>query len=645
MAYQQSFISLDGETFTLHIDGVTPSVALPLSDDPISTDEDSDSDMFMPVRTQSGYIRLLSTDKTTWRQFIPSSATAMPVTLKKGTAIVWQGYVQTGTYGTTWPAIYEDFELPIVCGLSVLESFDVDVQGPGDVVTVGQLLAYLFGKLSGLTYKAYFHCGNPGYVSAWLQYRVIWRNFLDEDDGTLKPSYNCQEILEEVCKFYGWSCRTHGDGIWFTNITDSERNDVVQVFTMAQLANGSSTTFETFSTHALADADFASTDHSEEWIPGCKSVKFNSELNAFDTIIEVPKDELLRKYRNNNVTHGEHWKDHDANECYFQFKGALNYENALMKIKTFVEHESADDSEPQCFGRLAIFDTDMTEPKLRYNWTLSIDGFRSEDYGPRRSSTPLIEIESKAAYILSDGILYINGKSDNAVGGTATCVLKVGNQYWNGTAWTSTSSTFTLKCDSEGVEDTRTSINETEYQGTGIPITTTLTGKIYFAINDVPPFVWALIANLNGYFPLQDFEIGFVRRLQDSEANDLNYTATGGAFPEEVTVDSIFCTDKSKTEGNNTMRCEMGYGLLMSNTAVIDTIPYKSSYQKPEQHNANMIAAYGSTIRQVLTFQLWNSRVVASPKSVITLGGSRYFPVSISHNWRDGLSTIKMMAI
>ena len=640
MAYQQSFISLDGETFTLRIDGVTPSVALPLSDEPSSTDEDSDSDMFMPVRTQSGYIRILSTDKTTWRQFIPTGATAMPVTLKKGTAIVWQGYVQTGTYGTTWPAIYDDFELPITCGLSVLESFDVDVNGPSDTVTIGQLLAYLFGKLSGLTYKAYFHCGNPGYVSAWLQYRVIWRNFLDEDDGTLKPSYNCQEILEEVCKFYGWSCRTHGDGIWFTNITDSERNDVVQVFTMAQLANGSSSTFETFSTHALADADFASTDHSEEWIPGCKSVKFNSELNAFDTIIELPDDDLLKKYKNNTPYRGEHWKNLGANEAWILQRAALNYENALVKISTYVE--SAVEGNPQCYGRLAIFDINMDEPKLRYNWTTILEAFRSDDYGPRQSSTPLIVFESQASYILSDGILFINGKSDVDEEGEAICTLKIGNYYWNGSSWTTTASTFRLKCDRDGIEDTRTSINETEYEGTGIPITTTLSGKIYFSINDVQlifPY------SLNGYFPLQDFEIGFVRRQQDSEANDMNYTATGGTFPEEVTVDTIFTTDKVKTEGDNTMRCEMGYGLLMSNTAVIDTIPYKSSYQKPEQHNANMIAAYGSTIRQVLTFQLWNSRVAASPKSVITLGGSRYFPVSISHNWRDGLSTIKMMAI
>ena len=63
MAYQQSFISLDGETFTLRIDGVTPSVALPLSDEPIETDEDSDSDMFMPIRTQSGYLRIVDDGK------------------------------------------------------------------------------------------------------------------------------------------------------------------------------------------------------------------------------------------------------------------------------------------------------------------------------------------------------------------------------------------------------------------------------------------------------------------------------------------------------------------------------------------------------------------------------------------------------
>jgi hypothetical protein len=37
--------------------------------------------------------------------------------------------------------------------------------------------------------------------------------------------------------------------------------------------------------------------------------------------------------------------------------------------------------------------------------------------------------------------------------------------------------------------------------------------------------------------------------------------------------------------------------------------------------------------------------VAASPKSIITIDSKRYFPVSISHHWRDGISEVKLMEI
>ena len=651
MAYQKTFISLDNETFTLTIGGVTPTSAPPLGADPISTEEDGDADMFMPVRTQSGYIRMQSEDKTTWRQFIPSGATAMPVTLKKGTSIAWQGYVQTGTYGMTYPAIYEEIELPVCCGLSVLESFDMDVTGPADMVTIGQLLYNIFSKLTGLTYKFYFHVPNVSSMNAWLQYKVIWRNFLTEDGGELKAAYNCREVLEELCKFFGWSCRQHGDGIWFTCIADGERSDMIHTYTMAQLRTGNSSTFVSFSQLSLVNDDFASTDHTEEWIPGCKSVTVNSELNPFDTIIEMPSDELLKKYRTsaNNVVTGTRWTDGGEQTVYILKQVAnMTYENALVRITTHEDTPKSDGS--LCRGRLIIFDKDIQDVKMRYNWTVSIDCLRSNTYGSRTSTTPLVTMESKAAYILSDGILYINGKTDASLEGTAVCTLRVGNTYWNGSSWTTTASTFDLYCDNQGVKDTRTDVADTEYDGTGIRINSTLTGKIYFAINDVRPTFY-LVLPLDGFFPLQDFEIGFVRRQQDDEANDLNYSATGGAFPDEITVDTIFSTDKHKTDSDSTIRCEMGYGLLFSDSAVVDTIPgYRSGQstytsRKPEQHNADVIAAYGSQIRQVMTFDLWQSRVAASPSAIVTFESKRYFPVSVSHHWRDGIQSVKLMQI
>jgi len=94
MAYQQNFAALDGTIMTLTIGNVTiPTgvVTPPLADDPFTTEEEADTDMFMPTRTQTGYVRLSSMDKSAWRAFIPGGTCDKPVTLTAGNAIVWQG--------------------------------------------------------------------------------------------------------------------------------------------------------------------------------------------------------------------------------------------------------------------------------------------------------------------------------------------------------------------------------------------------------------------------------------------------------------------------------------------------------------------------------------------------------------------------
>ena len=82
MAYIQNFKSLNGTTYTVQVDGVTLSTTPPLAATPFSTEEDGDTDVFTPVRTQTGYLRLMSTDLSTWRSMIPSGALAEPVMLK-----------------------------------------------------------------------------------------------------------------------------------------------------------------------------------------------------------------------------------------------------------------------------------------------------------------------------------------------------------------------------------------------------------------------------------------------------------------------------------------------------------------------------------------------------------------------------------
>jgi len=651
MAYQQSFKSLDGTTYTLNIGGVTPATSPKLSSEPIETQEDADTDMFMPVRTQSGYVRMMAEDNTTWRAFIPSSATAMPVTLYQGSTIRWQGYVQTGTYGTTWPAIYEEFELPLICGLSALDSFEVEVTGPADMVTLGQLLYYIFSKLTGLTYTFYFHASSSteNDIRAWLGYKLSWRNFLTENGVELTSSFTCLGLLQELCKFFGWTCRTSGAGVYFTAITDGLRNQRWLSCPLAQL-QASSPVFTPVAMNSLAltDAMFASTDHSEEYIPGVKKVTVSPELNPYDVIIEIPYDDICRPHKYDTPTRAERWRNEptEPTEVWLLYRGVINYENAMIKITSYAEQQEGAGI-PMCYGRFAAFDQNTEDDKEKFSWYKCYECFISEDYGNRRSTTPLFSMESQGAVILGDGVLYISGRADYedtdiSEDHAGQCTLKIGNLYWNGTAWTSTASKFKLSMKDNGIENTDTIFNNADYDGMGIPITAPMTGKIYFAVDDVfrNQNYW------NGYFPLMDFKIGFVRNGEEDDLNDKEYTANGGNFPDDVNVDTIFSTDKTNTVNAKTFRCQAGYGLVYSGNVVADTIPFGSTQLKPEQHVADLIAAYGTTIRRSLQIDLWTNLTSSlGPDYKVSLESADFYPVAISHRWRDNITTLKIMEL
>ena len=649
MAYSQNFVSLDGTTFTLNIGGVTPATSPKLSSEPIETQEDADTDMFMPVRTQSGYVRMMAEDNTTWRQFIPSSATAMPVTLYQGSTIRWQGYVQTGTYGTTYPAIYNEFELPLICGLSALDSFDVEVTGPADMVTLGQLLYYIFSKLTGLTYTFYFHASSSteNDIRAWLGYKLSWRNFLTENGVELTSRFTCLGLLQELCKFFGWTCRTSGAGVYFTAITDGLRNQRWLSCPLAQL-QASSPVFTSVAMNSLAltDAMFASTDHSEEYIPGVKKVTVSPELNPYDVIMEIPYDDICRPYKYDTPTRAERWRNEptEPTEVWLLYRGVINYENAM--ITSYAEQQEGAGI-PMCYGRFAAFDDNTEDDKKKFSWNKCYECFISEDYGNRRSTTPLFSMESQGAVILGDGVLYISGRADYedteiSEDHAGQCTLKIGNLYWNGTAWTSTASKFKLSMKDNGIENTDTIYNNADYDGMGIPITAPITGKIYFAVDDVfrNQNYW------NGYFPLMDFKIGFVRNGEEDDLNDKEYTANGGNFPDDVNVDTIFSSDKTNTVNAKTFRCQAGYGLVYSGNVVANTIPFGSTQLKPEQHVADLIASYGTTIRRSLQIDLWTNLTSSlGPDYKVSLESADFYPVAISHRWRDNITTLKIMQL
>ena len=667
MAYTQNFKSLKDTLYTVAIDNVTAS--LPLAANPIETQEDDEKDMFKPVRTQSGYIRMVNTDNTSWKNFIPNGVLDKPVTLTTGGTVVWKGYVQTGTYGMTYPAQFEEFELPLICPLAALDSLEVPAapQNISQTATIGQLLGFIFGKLNDNTLTFNFHAGSGTSVQTWLNYNFLWSNLLDSD-GNVR--FSCLGLLEEVCKFFGWSCRIQGNDVYFTSISDSAMN--TKFLRCSSLSDDSRTWTEVSMSSVAISSQFANTNQTEEFIPGIKSATINSELNPYSVVSELPTSEYLKAYKYSSVNQGAliTWvvpsglnPSSDLMQVLYKVLESQTFNGDDVTMITNTIASPSVNANMAIYGRSMIIDANTNQDELR-NWTAQVECFHGHSAQARTNSsmtsTPLFSIETKDVFLIAGGVLYIKTSVPGVSGGlanypfTAKCILRIGDEvggykWWNGSSWQNSATVFDIACTCGGGIQSNHQSGQPDFEGYGVTISEVLKGKIYFAIGDVtiPTVPAPLTADLNGWFPITGLTIGLARMDEDTEANDQNYTATAGAFPEKYEIDTAFCSDKTKTISGKSCKSQLGYGMIFNTSGPVDQIPYGGGGSaKPEQHYANVIADYGTNIKRVLTLDVITTLVGnIGPSYRCTFDSETFSPVSVSHRWRDDVTTLKLMKI
>ena len=111
---------------------------------PFTTEEDNDDDFFTPVRTQSGYLRIVDDGKDAsgntlaagdrWDKMIPTTDMSRKVILTDGNNnIKWQGYLQPQTFTGKMYDNYQEREFPVFCALSVLEGMETPTNQYGVV--------------------------------------------------------------------------------------------------------------------------------------------------------------------------------------------------------------------------------------------------------------------------------------------------------------------------------------------------------------------------------------------------------------------------------------------------------------------------------------------------------------------------------
>ena len=724
-----TFVDRAERKYQLLIDG--GGTALDGGSVTFETQENADADMFMPVRCQTGTFRYIGTnDHSNWLSLIPSDAIDKRVVLQRYNSsndtwtTVWQGYIQPQVFENEYPGLGTvEHDFAVQCPLSVLDTVDIDpnpnatpessrIINNYPTVTFGQLLQnFVFNRVTSTgtanknTRISYYYIqGTTAVTRARLGLRVMWANFLDVDsNNNVVCKYTCKQVLEEFCKFFGYTCRMHGDCVYFTQPTGNNVG-----FSRYSNLTGSPDSFPR-STFNITDAMLCDTDDHEEIHPGIGKATVKSDINPLDNLVEIPYDELYDKYNvgvpsRPIIVRSVDWYAREVynlirepdSETTAGNENKLIYENDTVSLTCVMAvkpgtGDNAGDRAKYC--RFFVYDDSdvgdfqtqvIPESKESYGWRKCIELFRASDYTGSATDT-MFQIVSKQVFVISDGFLFVNFKCDQVsawisqglsgetVPPYATAKLRIGNKYWNGSTrtWVDYETTFDLEFDANGAKTNRSkyasqygglTINVPQYQGYGAQVTKTMRGDLEFCIVNVPswsrydqstPQEWV---DINGFLPLMDFEIGFVRgTIEDTQHRGNEYTSNGGKFRDEVNVDLIWASDVEYGQGNYKRHMPAGIGYILDGSTEkpqekIWSMQWTTGNPDviPEQYLSQLIANYGQTTHRLLQMNLRSSSLGDVTPRENTSGlesGTTFFPLAISHNWRDDITTLTLMSV
>ena len=699
MGYQIPFKSFKNTDYVLEING--GGTVLDGAVDTFVTEEDSDTDFFKPVRTQSGTFRYFGSgngDRAVWLAMIPTNALSIPVKLKVGSDVKWQGYIRPNVYHNDYPVNggLMEHEFAVQCPLSVLDTVDCDTAITNDnaVISFGKLLKeYIFSAITsrGTTINYIYLQGNAAGTRARLNTKVMWANFIETDsDGTTKSKYTYVVLLEEICKLFGYSCRMHGTSVYFTMPVTKTGDSPVGFtrYTLTSIGNeGGTGAYQDRGSFEIIDYKFCDTDDHEAVQPGYKRAIVRSDINEIGNFVEIPYGEIHDQYNvgvpNNSIIIRA--LDQGDENIYYLIRvpntngGTLTYENDSVSMTLYSAKFNGDALTKNKYCRFLTYDNseagdpetqEVPKSKKAYGWANCVELFHGTEY-TGGDNTTMFTITSKQIFVVCDGYLYISWKMrdtdagqykhvyDSSLLPRLTAQIRVGNKYWDGSSWVTDPSTppsFTILLDSDGPKTTRSSINDPQYEGYGIPVTDTMRGIIEFKIIDVSTWRtrhlegggWEYDDN-NGFVPMHDFEIGFVRgTIEDTKHRGNEYIVTSGYFSTEYNVDLIFASDVVYGPQNYQRHMPAGLGYLLgSDEKPVEKIRNVNNVQViAEEELATVIAKYGETTHRVVQVNLYTNLIGNVEPTMMSSGIERnLFPLAIGHNWRDDITTLTLIEL
>lgn len=273
--WQTTFKSFDETTFIVKIYDNTYSgdvVDLNGSDSPFETSENSDVDIFSPVRTQTGYLKLVTDSIAGIKDVIPVELMDRPVELVDGNGTVkWAGYIQDNVFSSPWDRGPLTAEMPVFSSLEVMKS--IPFQSSLKYMSLSEILCVIFR-----TFRLYDSIYIPIIDIDLLTLRfnsVMFHGdgeetetvYPGENDNSIPPTQKptCYDVIKEICTYFGFTARDFGSSLWFVSIgaTQYKKYTITRTAFEASI----SSYFSLYNPNDI-DVELGSKNHTYNYVPG-----------------------------------------------------------------------------------------------------------------------------------------------------------------------------------------------------------------------------------------------------------------------------------------------------------------------------------------------------------------------------------------
>ena len=633
----------------------TTNTALTPSDNPCVIEEEGKDNLFMPIKTQSGYIEVVTDDMSLITSIIPTTGGTRSVKIyekenpESYDVPIWSGYVQPKLLTFKMWRGKQKLQIPIECELSALKYRKIDLPSV-TIISIRNILYNMLGSFS----RAYFQGATTfysdgtttGLARAWL-WKKVYRSVFEKDSTQY-------DALEQICIFFGWTARQYKEDVYFiaNRNVDAPSTVLKSVPTTALSAAIASPATNIWSEVSLSDTMFADNSCKVKLIEGCRIAKATSELVTFDEEVNVDFEPISTAIDNGNIsstyqgsssewTQGGHQYVRTIN-CYWTSFGQTtpitigDFTVKGKNVEPILDKQGSTDVS-EWKSKLRVWYTiDYYADTYWVEGTLQSPGYYRTDYRVDESYFGELVIASvnPVAYN-AKGTMVVNVQVDNENGhtGSPCFFVKIGNQWYNPTTgtWQNSQPSDYIK---QGQE---------QKDGYSIPIPQSMTGvlSIIFVPDSDMIHVGSVSPTISMYYDVASISVEFTAEQSEtynSQIDNVEYsTRNGNGFEKEVSFDSLICT-------KDTLAAKSKNFLLDNDEQICEGL-YDTNYDNaarfiPLQRLCDQAAAEMSEIGRMYEITArWRGGLIydITPRTMVYVAplNEWCYPVSAEYNLRD----------